>query len=141
MALYVTKKCETYRNVETTYTRVYWHRTQGGNTSKGENTWMPCKMWDWNPRTQLEALFFVITATGIGPRLTVRQLIKTSKCGRFYALQFIFNVPKWGSSIMLQVKMIWKESLMSDRKTESKIWIFVVENDSDPEVCNHILMR
>jgi hypothetical protein len=34
--------------------------------------------------------FFVITATWIDPQLIVRQFINTSKCGRFYALQFIF---------------------------------------------------
>jgi hypothetical protein len=43
-------------------------------------------------------------------------------------------VPKWGSLITLQVNVIWQESLMSESKTEIKIWICVMENDSDPEV-------
>jgi hypothetical protein len=30
---------------------------------------------------------------------------------------------------------------MSERKTEIKSWIFMVENDADPEVYDHTLMR
>lgn len=37
--------------------------------------------------------------------------------------------------------MIWNESLMSDRETEIKIWIFMAENESHFDVYDNNIVK
>jgi len=53
---------------------------------------------------------------------------------------YLFYVPKWGSLITLQVKMIWRESLMRDRKQKLNLNL-CRGKDPHPEVYDHTLMR
>ena len=83
------KKCEIKHYMETIYTRVYCI----GHKEKHIERWKYLNVMQYfelESKNSAVGTFFVITATGIDPELTVRQLINNSKCGRFYALQFIF---------------------------------------------------